>query len=718
MIQASLPPKKNAFSETGLEVPELPQANAPQSLDPHEAHLAGAPLIGTGLDGIICSWNEAAGQLFGYSESEAKGQLLSALLKVRLTLTPQELLRQLMDGAHWIGETGYRKRDGSPLVALSRWWCERDLAGQPGRIMLRVADTTLHGQIAEAAMLLRQSERPFHSLFDQHPDGVVFFSLEQRLTAVNPALCLMTGYAPAELLGMPLARLVAVQDLEAMRDRSGDALQGKPQICEFVCVRKDGSPLDASITMLPNLVDNRIVGVHGIVRDISHRKHNERRIRYLATHDPLTGLPNRNMLDDRMQHAIDKARRFKSTVGVLFMDMNGFKAINDTLGHDKGDMLLCAVADRLRAAIRESDTVARIGGDEFVVVLETLNDPKEMKKVALNILRLVRQPVKLDRHTLTVTASIGGSVFPRDGEDRTTLMKRADIAMYEAKKEGEGAFCMYTPDLDRKAAGRAMLETRLRYALEHDELVLHYQPRLDVSNNRIVGVEALVRWEHPENGLLFPSSFIPLAEEAGLIDTLGACVLLSAARQLKDWQEAGLAPMKVSINISAHQLKSGHLQPAIRRVLEHTGLDPECLDLEITESSLTQNLEASLDTLKAIRKLGVSLSIDHFGTGYSSLSYLKQLPVSRLKIDKLFIKEIPENRDDAAIVMAAIAMAHSMSLKIVAEGVTSLDQVRFLQDHHCDELQGYLLCQPLPPQEAESFFKTCSLRGMQASWAH
>lgn len=670
------------------------------------------------LHGRILSWSTNACSLFGFNAEEAYERNLYQFLSVRLTLEPAELMQTLEKGGYWIGETGFRKKDRTAFVGLCRWQIVHDKSQRESRVILSVAGTTLQKQILEASELLRQSEQRFDILFGQHPDGVFSVDTEQRLAALNPTLCALTGYSEAELMTLSFTVFMLPDNLESVREQFVAALQGKPQSSDLPCLRKDGSTFDAHITLLPHIVNHRIVGLLGIVRDISHRRENEKRIQYLATHDPLTGLPNRNMLEDRIQHAIEQARRLKTKVGVLFLDLNRFKLINDTLGHDKGDLLLCAIAERLRHAVRGVDTVSRLGGDEFVIVLEILHDAAELAAIADGILGTVCQPVQIDNHQLTVSTSIGGSIFPLHGEDKATLLKRADLAMYEAKGYGAGHFQIYSPEMDNKAAGRLLLEHGLRHALSQHQLVLHYQPRLDVANNRIVGMEALVRWEHPQKGMIFPISFITMAEEIGLIDSVGEWVLRTACRQLKQWQDDGLQAVKMAVNVSAIQLRSDRMCRMIQDILHETGLAPQCLELEITESSLMQNLDAALTTLRDIRDLGVTLSIDDFGTGYSSLSYLKQLPIDTIKIDKSFVRDIPQDGDDAAIVTATIAMAHRLNLKVVAEGVTSFDQMRFLEAHLCDEIQGYLLCQPLPALEAESFFKTSSLRGIRNSWVN
>jgi diguanylate cyclase (GGDEF)-like protein/PAS domain S-box-containing protein len=675
-------------------------------------------IIVTNIENDILFWNQAAERMFGFSEQEAIGRKSHALLSARYPINIIELEQQLISCGHWEGEVVYTARDGTAVPTLSRWVLEQDSDKSDARILISNIDINILKRNLEASFFMHADGQSFNSLFGFHPDGVLAFNLQGELIAANPAMSVLTGYSNKELLNLPFTQIVVPEDIAKLRFNFAEALRGTPETQEFCCVKKNKTRFDASITMLPHVVDNRVEGLHVIVKDVSHRKLDERRILYLATHDPLTGLANRNLLNDRMKHAIEKARRLKSQIAILHMDLNRFKVINDSLGHDKGDILLCTIADRLKGAVREVDTVARLGGDEFVILLENISEADHVSTVAKNLLKLVKQPVDIDGDVITVSTSIGASVYPQDGNDAATLLKNADLAMYEAKRAASGSFHFYTAEMNVKALGQLARENSLRRAIDHGELVLHYQPRLDIIKNELVGVEALVRWEHPEKGLIMPANFISLAEEIGVIDELGEWVLKTACRQLKAWQDAGMLPIKMSVNVSAMQLRSDGLFDAIEAALADTSLNPEYLDLEITESSLMQDLDMSFDKLMKIRNLGITLSIDDFGTGYSSLSYLKRLPIDTLKIDKSFVRDVPENIDDSAIVSATIAMAHSMNLRVVAEGVTSFDQMRFLDACHCDEIQGYLLCQPLPSLDTESFFRTSQLRGIYYSWAH
>ncbi|MGB6056061.1 MAG: EAL domain-containing protein [Burkholderiaceae bacterium] len=675
-------------------------------------NLSHEAIVAADMEDRILFWNAGAERMYGYLAEEAVGRPWPERLVPASAAALAEIRRELELRGCWEGELRQMRRDGAELTALCRWLIERDGGGRPVRLLMASAEAGATMQMLETTTRLQESEQRFKSLFEHHSDGVFSFNPLAQLTAVNMALCALTGYSRDELLTMPLSPLVARRSLPEVRSCFLEALQGKPQTCDLVFVKKDGTPFDVSIVILPNIIDGSVAGLHGIVKDVSHHKQSERRIRHLANHDALTGLPNRNLLEERIKHAIEQARRGESRIGVLLMDLNRFKIINDSLGHANGDLLLRAVAARLQAAVRDADTVARLGGDEFVVLLENIREFEQISHVADNLLKAVRQPLEISGHVLSISTSIGASIFPDDGADAATLFKNADLAMYEAKAAGDGMFRLYDAEMNARAVMRLHSENSLRQALERAQFVIHYQPRLDLASNAVVGVEALARWNHPDKGLVFPANFIPLAEEIGLIDALGEWVLLAACRQLKAWQDQRLPPLMMSVNLSTLQLGSGRIREILHGVLAEAALDPRFLELEITESSLMRDLDACARMLEDIRELGVSLSIDDFGTGYSSLAYLKRLPINALKIDKSFVRDIPHDTDDAAIVSATIAMAHSMGLRVVAEGVTSYEQRRFLEACRCDEIQGYLLCQPLPADELALFLRTSELRGL------
>lgn len=425
-----------------------------------------------------------------------------------------------------------------------------------------------------------------------------------------------------------------------------------------------------------------------------------------ATHDALTELPNRHLLQDRLEHAIAHAQRFGQGIAVLFIDLDNFKRVNDGLGHTAGDALLKAVAARLGTSRREEDTVARLGGDEFIVVLENLRDEDLVASVARKILKALEAPFSIDGHEVSVRASIGVSVFPKDGADVETLLKNADTAMYRAKDNGRNNVEFYAQDMNVRAVERLVMEQNLRRALEREELELHYQPFVNTQDGRITGVEALLRWRHATLGLIAPAQFVPLAEESGLIVPIGEWVIHTACRQLRAWQALGINGLRVAVNLSPRQFTHKGITKQIARCLQETGLDARSVDLEITEGVIMKDVHGAIATLRALKSMGLRLAIDDFGTGYSSLNYLRQFPIDRLKIDRSFVHDIRTNRDDAAIALAVISMAHSMKFAVTAEGVENETQVEFLRSKQCEEMQGYYFGRPMPLQAMTAMLGT------------
>jgi len=441
------------------------------------------------------------------------------------------------------------------------------------------------------------------------------------------------------------------------------------------------------------------------------RKQAEEHIRHLAHYDELTGLANRNMFSQGLSHAIAKAQRNSMALAILFIDLDRFKNINDTLGHEAGDSVLKEVAERLRGCLRESDTIGRLSGDEFVVLLEETPQSMHCTEVAQKILAAIARPFAIDTQEFHLTASIGISTYPADSEDMQGLLKNADVAMYRAKELGKNNFQFYSAQMNIHTLERLVLESSLRRAVERNEFVLHYQPKIDIYSGCISGMEALVRWQHPTKGLIPPMQFIPLAEETGLIVPIGEWVLRTACARNKSWQEQGLPPLCVSVNLSARQFTHENLLQDVARVLHETGLDAAFLEIEITESMVMHDPEHAIELLNELKAMGISISIDDFGTGYSSLSYLKRFPIDSLKIDRSFIKDLPLDGDDAAITQAIIAMAHGLKLKVTAEGAETGEQLCFLSIHKCDEMQGFHFSKPLPENEFVLLVKNSTAAG-------
>ncbi|MES2315875.1 MAG: EAL domain-containing protein [Pseudomonadota bacterium] len=451
--------------------------------------------------------------------------------------------------------------------------------------------------------------------------------------------------------------------------------------------------------------DNQFKGYRGTGTDITARKLTEQRIQHIAQHDVLTGLPNRSLLQDRLSQAVAYSVRSAHPVWVMLIDLDRFKFVNDSMGHKAGDVLLMTIAARLRSALRDTDTVARLSGDEFVLILTEHNDERLNPEIVQRLMDAVAQPVMLGTKEFFVTCSIGVAVYPTDGAGTDGLIEHADIAMYRAKKLGRNNFQFYTPAMNEEAMERVRIEGALRNALERNEFVLHYQPQVNLASGQVVGMEALIRWQHPELGVVAPNRFVSVAEETGLIVPIGAWVMRTACAQNKAWQDAGLGQLRVAVNLSARQFGAANLLEDIAAVLEHTGLAPELLEIELTESLFMSDVTLAVETLHGMKALGVNLSIDDFGTGYSSLSYLSRFPIDVLKIDRSFVSDITRDASDAAIVASIIALAHNLKLDVIAEGVETAEQLDYLRRHRCDEMQGYYFSQALAADDFEQLLR-------------
>ncbi|MFM0084057.1 EAL domain-containing protein [Paraburkholderia sediminicola] len=524
---------------------------------------------------------------------------------------------------------------------------------------------------------------------------------------VNPAFMRITGYDPAEVIGHD-CRVLQRDD----RDQEGvalirQALAANREVSAVVRnYRKDGALFWNQLFIAPVPNAEGVITHHiGVINDVTDLIRYQEQLEYQANYDSLTRLPNRNLLRDRLQHALIVAQRHHKGVAVVFIDLDGFKNVNDSLGHSVGDRLLSVVAERLARCTRTSDTVARHGGDEFVIVMTDTVDEQSLIAWMERARASISEPVWLDGTELYVGCSMGASLFPQDGEDAETLMKKADLAMYRAKDMGRNTFQFYQPEMNASAGARLNLERRLRRALRDDEFLLHYQPQVDILSGQIVGTEALVRWRDPEVGLVLPSLFIPVAEESGLIGPLSEWVLREACRQNKAWQDEGLPPARVSVNLSARVFQQRDIAKLVMQVLAETGLEPQYLELELTESTIMRNAEEAVLMLNELHALGIGLAIDDFGTGYSSLSYLKRFPVDRLKIDRSFVSDIGVSGDDETITSAIIALAHSLKLQVIAEGVETSAQLDFLKERACDEMQGFYFAKPMSTDAISALFQ-------------
>jgi len=625
----------------------------------------------------------------GQSHNTAALQAIASIMALGVTKGLDELVH--------VSEA-IRRGDRKVRVRLHRF----DEVGRLAQGFNRMLDTVSAG------------EERIHLLLDSTAEGIYGIDREGLCTFINPAAAQMFGYPQTEaLIGKNLHDLT--------HHTLPDGTPYPRQECrmlwplasgEGVLVedewfwRRDGASFPVSYSSYPIRQGGEITGVVVTFTNITDRVQAEERIRHLAEHDPLTDLPNRTLLTDRMHQAIARARRSGELLGVLFLDLDNFKTFNDSLGHEIGDQILCQVGHRLTMCLRDIDTVSRQGGDEFVILLDGIPNADETARLAERILVVLAEPIQIQGLELSITPSIGITLYPNDGHNPSQLIRNADAAMYQAKQSGRNNFQFFTQDLNQRAFARLALENALRRAVERAEFAVYYQPLVDLKTGQISGMEALLRWHHPERGVLAPGEFIQVAEESGVIVPLGMWVLREACRQLQQWRKEGLPPLLMAVNLSGLQLRQPHLAEEVKKALEAYDIEPHWLELELTESVLVREGGGPQEILGKLKTMGVKLAIDDFGTRYSSLAYLKRFAIDRIKIDRSFIQDLPGDEENAAIVRAIVSMAHSLRLEVLAEGIETQGQLNFVRREGCDAAQGYLFSRPLPAAEAGALLTT------------
>ncbi len=582
-----------------------------------------------------------------------------------------------------------------------------DYITKPFQLEELLARVRIHISLQCAYQELEDSENRYRKLVEMTPDSIIV-TVNGSINFLNTAAVTLLGsHSPQELLGSSLSTFVPEEHRDMTTLQMRHAMEQKRHEMPALTIelfRMDKSRVDVEATIIPILFRN-VRAVMLVIRDVTERRLHEAEIQFQATHDLLTGLPNRNLLVDRITQSINRAKRHKCRFAVMFIDLDKFKLINDSLGHSAGDQLLQAVSERLHNAIRECDTLARIGGDEFVLLVDQVTQDLSLGKVAERIIETISKPIKLIDQLYTITCSIGVSSYPEDGDTADSLLKQADIAMYKAKESGRNSFSFFTRQMQERLDKRFSIEKKIKNALQDDQFVLHYQPQVDLKTGKIAGLEALIRWYTPNDGVIPPGDFIPIAEESSLIIDIGEWVLYKACEHLNLWHQSGIEIVPVAVNVASSQFTQQRIVDLVKRGLQQFKIDPKFLELELTESISMDDPENTMLLMQQLKDIGVSLAIDDFGTGYSNLSYLKRFPVSKLKIDRSFISGITKNPEDRSIVNAVIRMAHSLGLRTVAEGTETVGQVSLLAAERCDVIQGYYFSRPVPEQEAATLLR-------------
>lgn len=670
-------------------------------------------IIALGPDGTILLWNEGARRLYGYEPEEVLGRADVSVLHVPEDIEaglPRLILTAALQNTKWQGIVTRRRKNGERFVARVVITTRRDASGDANGFFMISDDISNEIRLIEelnaeleartlAETALRESEERYRIIAETATDAIISVDQLGVIGFVNRAAERIFGHHTREMLGAELNLLMpgALRELHKATAESHSVARDQHivwEAVEFWGTHRDGRqiPLEVSFGEYRRHGERLFTGV---VRDITERKHADDKIRYLAQYDALTGLPNRVLLQDRIEHALAQARRAQERVAVLFLDLDDFKHVNDSLGHQTGDRLLQMVSDRLRFCLREGDNVGRLGGDEFVICLPLPVDERHTSLVAEKILEAMRAPLLVDDQELHVSISIGISLYPHDGEDADTLMRAADIAMYHAKENGRNNYQFFTQTLNKAARERLLITGHLHRAVKRGEFTLVYQPQMDIKSGKILAAEALIRWRHPDNGLVLPAEFIKVAEETGLIVPIGEWTLRQACQQLKRWHCAGHPALRMAVNLSPEQFRRSGFPDMVLSILRQTELPATALDLEITEGVLMRQSKENIAVLGRLAGIGIQFAVDDFGTGYSNLAYLQRFPIDTIKIDRSFVEGLGLDSSNSAIVMAVIAMSRNLNLHVVAEGVETADQVHFLRTHGCLAAQGFYYHAPL-----------------------
>jgi diguanylate cyclase (GGDEF)-like protein/PAS domain S-box-containing protein len=645
-------------------------------------------------DGVMQFVNDRFCEMVGYTREDLFGAHADELLMatpddVAMMRSKSEVRKRGISDRY---EVRMRRKDGVII------WVE--IGGAPvfdaaGNV---VGSIGVHNDITErrsADEAVRESEARYRLMADNSTDLIARSTKDGILLYASPAVQALLGYEPSEVIGRPVFQFIENADAEIVQVATQSLAGTGPMTFSYRAVHKDGSRLwfETTSRAVVDPETNEIIEIVSVSRDISERKRAEEQIEYQAYHDALTGLPNRRLFRDRLTVALAHARRTKRPVAVMFLDLDSFKVVNDTLGHSLGDELLKIIANRLSLGLREEDTIARMGGDEFTVLVANIKSEEDAPLIAQKLLDAVAQPLRVEGHELYITTSIGIALHPEDGDTAEALLKNADNAMYRAKETGRNSYQLCAPSVSQRSVDRLSMENALRRAIDRGEFVLHYQPQIRVDTGEVAGMEALLRWNRPDHGIVMPETFIPIAEETRLIVPIGEWVLREACRQAKSWPR-----LRMAVNLSPRQFQQSDLRPMIAAALEASGLGASMLELEITETTAMHNTERTLVTMRSLREMGVRIALDDFGTGHSALNYLRSFPIDSVKIDQAFVHEIEVSATDRAIVSAVIAMAHGMNLRVTAEGVETEAQLAFLRERGCEEVQGYLFGRPAPPE--------------------